>query len=85
VDDRSGLPPGLDKKDRLPPGLERHLQRNGTLRPGLEKRVRPLPSVCTAHLPKLPRDWARVVLGGRILLLDPTNRMVDLFRLDADR
>jgi hypothetical protein len=85
VDDRSGLPPGLAKKDRLPPGLERHLERNGSLPPGLEKRVRPLPGVCTARLPRLPRDWARVVLSGRIILLDPTNRIVDLFWLEADR
>ena len=85
VDDGSGLPPGLAKKDRLPPGLERQLERNGTLPPGLEKRVRPLPGVCTARLPRLPRDWARVVLSGRIILLDPTNRIVDLFWLDADR
>ncbi len=41
VDDRSGLPPGLAKKDRLPPDLERHLERNGTLPPGLQKRVQP--------------------------------------------
>src|SRR4030095_16261332 len=42
VSDRAGLPPGLAKKDHLPPGLERQLQRNGTLRPGMEKRVQPL-------------------------------------------
>jgi hypothetical protein len=28
---QSGLPPGLAKRDRLPPGLERQVQRNGTL------------------------------------------------------
>lgn len=84
VDDRRGLPPGLAKKDRLPPGLERHLQRNGTLPPGLQKRVQPLPSVCTARLPRLPRAWARVVLSGRIILLDPRQRIVDLFWLQAE-
>ena len=84
VADRSNLPPGLAKKDRLPPGLERQLRRNGTLPPGLQKRVRPLPGVCTARLPRLPRDWARVVLSGRIILLDPSNRIVDFFWMDAD-
>ncbi len=82
--DRSNLPPGLAKKDRLPPGLERQLRRNGTLPPGLQKRVQPLPGVCTARLPRLPRDWARVVLSGRIILLDPSNRIVDFFWMDAD-
>jgi hypothetical protein len=84
VDNRSGLPPGLAKKDRLPPGLERQLQRNGTLPPGLQKRVQPLPGVCTSRLPRLPRDWARVVLSGRIILLDPVQRIVDMFWLDRD-
>ena len=84
VADRSNLPPGLAKKDRLPPGLERQLRRNGTLPPGLQKRVQLLPGVCTARLPRLPRDWARVVLSGRIILLDPSNRIVDFFWMDAD-
>jgi outer membrane lipoprotein SlyB len=84
VNDRAGLPPGLAKKDHLPPGLERQLQRNGTLPPGLQKRVQPLPGSCAARLPRLPRDWARVVLSGRIILLDPQQRIVDLFWLDRN-
>ncbi len=84
VNDRAGLPPGLAKKDRLPPGLERQLQRNGTLPPGLQKRVQPLPYQCTIRLPRLPRDWARVVLSGRIILLDSRLRIVDLFWLERD-
>jgi outer membrane lipoprotein SlyB len=84
VNDRAGLPPGLAKKDRLPPGLERHLQRNGTLPPGLQKRVQPLPGSCVARLPRLPRDWSRVVLGGRIILLDPRQTIVDLFWVGRD-
>jgi hypothetical protein len=76
---RKGLPPGLAKKDRLPPGLERQLQRNGTLPPGLQKRVEPLPARCEAQLPRLPNQWARVVLSGRILLLDSSRRIVDVF------
>ncbi len=83
-DSRQGLPPGLAKKDRLPPGLERHLQRNGTLPPGLQKKVQPLPSACEARLPRLPHQWARVVLGGRIILLDPGRRIIDLFWLDSN-
>jgi hypothetical protein len=84
VDERSGLPPGLAKRDRLPPGLERHLERNGTLPPGLQKRAQPLPEVCVARLPRLPRAWTRVVLGGRIILLDPRERVVDLFWLEGN-
>ncbi len=84
VDDRAGLPPGLAKRDRLPPGLERQVQRNGTLPPGLQRRVQPLPDQCVARLPQLPRDWSRVALSGRIMLLDPNYRIVDIFWLQGD-
>ena len=40
---RNSLPPGLAKKDRLPPGLERQLEVRGTLPPGLQKRIEPVP------------------------------------------
>jgi hypothetical protein len=76
-----GLPPGLAKKNRLPPGLERQVQRNGTLPPGLQKKVQSLPEDCEARLPRLPQQWSRVVLSGRILLLDSSRRIVDLFWL----
>jgi hypothetical protein len=84
VDDRGNLPPGLARRDHLPPGLERHVQRNGTLPPGLERRVQSMPDQCAARLPRLPRDWSRVMLGGRVLLLDPNMRIVDLFWLRGD-
>ena len=39
-----GLPPGLAKRGgNLPPGLQKHLQKNGQLPPGLQKRLEPLP------------------------------------------
>ncbi len=78
---RSGLPPGLAKKDRLPPGLEKQIQRNGTLPPGLEKKVQGLPYACSDELPNIPGGWERVILSGRILLLDRERRIIDLFFL----
>ncbi|MGZ4811922.1 MAG: hypothetical protein ACXVZI_04070 [Terriglobales bacterium] len=82
--DSSSLPPGLAERDNLPPGLEKQIQRNGTLPPGLQKRAQPLPGSCSARLPRLPVDWSRVVLGRRVLLLDPDSRITDLFSLDDD-
>lgn len=82
---RSGLPPGLAKKDRLPPGLERQLQKNGKLPPGLQKRVQPLSSNCQARLPRLPVDWQRVLLGDRVMVLDPAQTIVDIFRMSLNR
>jgi hypothetical protein len=84
VGNYGNLPPGLAKRDGLPPGLEKHLERDGQLPPGLQKRVQPLPDVCTARLPRLPVDWARVILGQRIILLDPRQRIADLFSLDDE-
>jgi hypothetical protein len=85
ADSYRDLPPGLAKRGgNLPPGLERQLQRNGTLPPGLQKRVRLLPDQCEERLPRLPGGWVRVVLGARIMLLDPGQRIVDIFWLRGD-
>ncbi|HUR37482.1 MAG TPA: hypothetical protein VM009_06675 [Terriglobales bacterium] len=81
---RSGLPPGLAKKDRLPPGLERQLQKNGKLPPGLQKKVRPLSSDCQTRLPRLPGGWERVILGDRVMVLDPAQTIIDLFRMSLN-
>ena len=83
-DNYGNLPPGLAKRGgNLPPGLEKQVQRNGQLPPGLQKRVQPMPGACDARLPRLPADWARVILGRRVILLDPAQRIIDLFNLDS--
>ena len=82
--DPSNLGREREEGDSLPPGLEKQIERNGTLPPGLQKRAQPLPEVCSARLPRLPVDWSRVVLGRRVLLLDPDHRIADLFSLDDD-
>jgi hypothetical protein len=82
---REGLPPGLAKRDRLPPGLERQVQRNGTLPPGLQKKVQPFPGQCQVNLPRLPGGWERVVLGDRVIVLDPTRRVIDWFNIAMGR
>ncbi len=38
-----GLPPGLAKRNNLPPGLQKHLWKHGSLPPGLQKRIGPGP------------------------------------------
>ncbi len=61
------LPPGLARRDELPPGLERQYQRNGTLPPGLQKRQ--LPDDLARALPRRSRDFERVVVGNDVLLI----------------
>src|SRR5260370_16886864 len=45
------LPPGLAKRDQLPPGLQRQLVVRGTLPPGLQNPLHPAPHPSTPPLP----------------------------------
>ena len=75
-----GLPPGLAKRGgNLPPGLQKHLQKNGQLPPGLQKRLEPLPVDLDRRLPRLPDYWERVVLENDVILIDRrSNRILDI-------
>lgn len=77
------LPPGLAKKDRLPPGLERQLVRRGTLPPGLQKRIQPCPPDLERYLPPPPPETSHVLIGGHIVLLNRrTNVIVDILHFE---
>jgi len=77
------LPPGLAKKDRLPPGLEKHLIRGGSLPPGLQKRLQPCPEDLVRRLPPPPPDCAHVLVAGHIVLLNRrTNIILDVVHFD---
>lgn len=79
----SDLPPGLAKKDRLPPGLEKQLVRRGTLPPGLQKRIQPCPPELERQLPPPPPDCAHVVIGGHLVVLNRrTDVVVDIFHFE---
>ena len=83
---RSGLPPGLAKRDGdLPPGLEKQLRRNGTLPPGLQKRLRPFPADLERRLGALPRGYRRGILDNDAVVYRTDNYTIaDLLR-DAIR
>lgn len=69
-DHENNLPPGLAKRDRLPPGLARQLRERGTLPPGLQKKIEPLPVELERRLPPPPSGCSRVIIGGNIVLMD---------------
>jgi hypothetical protein len=75
-----GLPPGLAKRGgKLPPGLQKHLEKNGRLPPGLQKRLEPLPQDLNLRLPRLPDYWERVILERNVILIDRrSNRILDI-------
>ena len=73
-----GLPPGLAKRQHLPPGLQKHIERTGRLPPGLEKRR--LPGDLRALLPyHKGRDYR--VVGNDIVLIEiATNLILDVMK-----
>ena len=78
------LPPGLAKRDHLPPGLERQLVVNGTLPPGLQKKMQPCPRELEVMLPPPPPNYVHVVIGGNLVMYNrATLQIGDVFRLDA--
>ncbi|MGC1452053.1 MAG: hypothetical protein WA830_18645 [Candidatus Sulfotelmatobacter sp.] len=81
----SHLPPGLAKRDRLPPGLESQLVARGTLPPGLQKKMQPCPRELEMRLPPPPPNYAHVVIGGNLVLLNRANfQIVDVFHFEIN-
>ena len=83
-DHQNNLPPGLAKRDQLPPGLEKQLVRRGTLPPGLQKRLQPCPENLERRLPPPPPECDHVLVGGHIVLLNRrTNVVVDIVHFEV--
>ena len=66
-------PPGLAKRDKLPPGLAKQLTENGALPPGLEKRS--LPEDLLHRLPAR-KGTKRVIVDDDILLVEEGTEIV---------
>jgi hypothetical protein len=69
-----GLPPGLARRDTLPPGLEMQLERNGRLPPGLEKQA--LPGDLIGRLPPVPRGYERVIVDAHVVLVETASQII---------
>jgi hypothetical protein len=79
----NSLPPGLAKRDRLPPGLERQLVVRGTLPPGLQKKIQPCPVEVEQYLPPPPVGYMHTVIGGNIVLVNrKTFFVLDVFHFE---
>jgi len=77
------LPPGLAKRDQLPPGLERQLRVRGTLPPGLRKKMMPCPDEFERRLPPPPPGCAHVLIGGHVVLVNRSSYVVlDIFHFE---
>jgi hypothetical protein len=81
----SGLPPGLAKKDSLPPGLQKQLRRKGTLPPGLQKKVVDLPPSLEGRLSPLPPGYRRVMVDRwAMIIATATNVIWDIIDLSRE-
>jgi hypothetical protein len=77
-----GLPPGLAKREQLPPGLEKHLRKRGTLPPGLQKKMVPVPIVVERQLDLLPTGYRRVIIGDNLIIMNERTALIyDVVRL----
>ncbi len=77
-----GLPPGLAKKDKLPPGIQKQLERGAILPADLQKEMQPLPRELEVRLKPLPSpNQVRVTVGTDILIMDKeTRKILDVMR-----
>ncbi len=71
---KNGLPPGLAKREQLPPGLQKQVERNGTLPPGLQTRS--LPPELERQLSPVPKGYVRAEVGADVVLMDGNTRVV---------
>ncbi len=77
------MPPGLAKKQELPPGLQKHIARHSVLPPGLQDRNLPLELEKT--LSPLPKGYVRLKLGGDVVLMDEKTRIAVDVIWDVDQ
>ncbi|MEO8677848.1 MAG: hypothetical protein ABI665_02300 [Vicinamibacterales bacterium] len=77
----ASLPPGLAKKEALPPGLRKQLVEKGRLPPGLDKHFTPLPPELTLRLQPMPTYYHRYFAGRDLVVVDTrTNTFVAIIR-----
>lgn len=68
------LPPGLAKKNKLPPGIRKQLVRNGQLPPGLQYQR--LPYDLERRMSRIPDGYIRVVIDGSFVLFNEHSRVI---------
>lgn len=79
----SDLPPGLAKRDRLSPGLERQIVVRGTLPPGLQNKMQPCPRELEMMLPPPRPNYAHVIIGGNLVLVNRADfQIADVFHIE---
>lgn len=68
------LPPGLAKKNKLPPGIQRQLTRQSKLPAGLQHQR--LPRELERQLSHIPDGYIRIMVGGIFVLFNEHTRVI---------
>jgi Ni/Co efflux regulator RcnB len=72
---------GKHKHKALPPGIAKNLERGKPLPPGIAKQH--LPSGLVSALPVPPRGFERVIVDGRVLLVEIATQVIHDILMDA--
>ena len=65
---------GGKKSKGLPPGIAKNLARGKPLPPGIAKQV--LPQGLVALLPAVPHGYERIIVDGKVLLVEVATRVI---------
>ena len=77
------LPPGLARRDYLPPDQESRLVIHAAFPGALESRVMVVPADLDRRMGPPPPDCERVIIGGHIVLRNRSSRViVDIFHFE---
>jgi hypothetical protein len=79
------LPPGLQKRRPLPPGLRNQLRERGALPPGLQKHLVPVPAPLSARLPPVPPYYQRHFAGDDLIVIDTRTHLIAIIVRDVWR
>jgi hypothetical protein len=79
------LPPGLAKRESLPPGLRKQLRERGALPPGLQRRLVPVPAYLVTRLPPVPPYYRRYFAGDDLIVIDTRTHRIAVIILDVWR
>ena len=74
-------PMGMRRQDRLPPSLDAGLQVGMVMTPRLQARLYAVPADLLVEFPPPPSGYRYVVIGGRVVLIDPWYRVQDMIWL----
>ena len=72
--DGHGNKHGKAKNKGLPPGIAKNLQRGKPLPPGIAKRY--LPNDLILELPPLPSGYERIIIVGKILIVEISTQII---------